>query len=126
MEQEINAFANCYRKMLNIKRIDHTPLTEIYERTERISLIYTIRKRQLGWLVHTLRQKNKDESTKLLALYEPANSHGKHKRGAKQLSYIRQISQLLSGEKCLTDCEIDSMAQNRDEWRKRLSKVVPA
>ena len=66
--------------MLNIKRVDKIKLDNIYAQVNRRPLIYTINKRQLGWLGHTLRR-DKDEPTTILALYEPAVKHGQAKRG---------------------------------------------
>ncbi len=108
--------------MLNIRRTDHVTLAEIYKQTNRSPLINKIRMRQLGWLGHTMRLA-KDEPTKMLALYEPSSNHGKHKRGAKQLSYIKQISQILGGDSKfeMTPNEIESLAKNRNEWRKRVN-----
>jgi Reverse transcriptase (RNA-dependent DNA polymerase) len=98
IEQKINVVAtNCYRNMLNIKRSDHVKLADIYERVKRKPLINTVRKRQLGWLGHTMRLQN-DEPTKVFAMYEPEIQHGKAKRGAKKLSYKTQITQMLTGQ----------------------------
>ena len=64
--------------MLSIKREDKIKLDNIYAQVNRRPLIYTINKRQLGWLGHTLRR-DKDEPTTISALYEPAVKHGQAK-----------------------------------------------
>ena len=49
IEQQINSFAtNCYRHMLHKKRVDKIKLDDIYKQVDRLPLINTVRKRQLG------------------------------------------------------------------------------
>ena len=119
LEQRINSFAtNCYRQMLNIKRVDKVKLDNIYAQVNKRPLINTINKRQLGWLGHTLRR-DKDEPTTILALYEPAVQHGQAKRGPKSLTYTSQISKLITGAKSdMTSDQINAMAQDRNLWKR--------
>ena len=106
--------------MLNIKRVDKIKLDNIYAQVNRRPLIYTINKRQLGWLGHTLRR-DKDEPTTILALYEPAVKHGQAKRGPKKLTYTSQISKLITGAKSeMTSKDITAMAKDRQLWRKKI------
>jgi len=123
LEHQINTFAtDCFRRMLNIKRVDKIPLESIYKQVDKRPLINTVRKRQLGWLGHALRRED-EEPTKKLALYEPAESHGKPRRGAPKLSYKSQIATLLTGTKKsgISINEITNMALNRMEWNKRIN-----
>ena len=79
-------------------------------------LINTVRKRQLGWLGHTLRR-DPAEPSKILALYTPADAHGKYRQGPRSLSYRHQIASLLSDSpKDLKNEHINEYAQDRDNW----------
>ena len=43
MKQKVSSFATeCYRRMLNIKRLDHIPLDSIYKQVNISPLIRTI------------------------------------------------------------------------------------
>ena len=75
LESDINVFANsCYRTMLGIKLVDHVSIETILKRVQMPPLINIVRKRQLGWLGHTLRLDNQEPS-KIFALYEPKHDH---------------------------------------------------
>ena len=119
IEQKVNSFATeCYRRMLNIKRLDHIPLDSIYKQVNRSPLMETIRSRQLGWLGHALRMESKEEPARIFALYEPEIRHGRARRGAKKLSYKGQIAKMLTGcSDKLTDEELRALAMDRSKWR---------
>ena len=120
-ENKLNTFANdCYRQILGINRIDKLPLATIYERVGRGQLITTIRRRQLGWLGHTLRRRE-DEPARQLALYEPNQRHGLGKKGAPPLSYTKDVIRSIYGDTKalkLTADDVIRTSQNRDESRR--------
>ena len=88
LEQRINSFAtNCYRQMLDIKREDKIKLDNIYAQVNRRPLIYTINKRQLGWLGHTLRR-DKDEPTTILALYGTSSCQTRSSKARTEKTHI--------------------------------------
>ena len=126
LENKLNSFANnCYRKILGIKLLDKIPLDDIYERVKKGPLINSIRKRQLGWLGHTLRRDD-DEPIKQLALYVPEPSHGTTRRGAPPLSYLTQTVNLVFGdakELKLTKKDVETAAKDRVQWRKRIYQL---
>jgi hypothetical protein len=121
LENKINSFAtNCYRYLLGIKRTDHIPNETIYEMVEKGPLIQTIRRRQLGWVGHSLRRPGDDEPAKIFALYEPPNDLSTHKqRGRPTLTYRHQIASLIkTTPKLLTNFEMEKMTNKEKEWKK--------
>ena len=121
LEKQINSFATtCYRSLLGIKWCDHVSNEKVLEKVKKAPLIDTVRKRQLGWLGHTLRLEDQ-EPAKTFALYEP--KHGSFKRGPRPLSYKHQIAKLLSDSPDdLTIEAISEMARNKKKW----SEIVAA
>jgi hypothetical protein len=123
LESKINSFAtNCYRHLLGIKRADHITNESIYKAVDKSPLIQTIRKRQLGWVGHSLRRPSADEPAKIFAIYEPPPDLSKKtKQGRPKLTYRTQIAKLLtSTPELLTNVEIEKMAMNEKEWKKRV------
>ena len=115
---ELDRFAtNCYRIILNIKRIDHIPNSEIYAKTKQIPLSLTLKERQLRWVGHILRI-NEKELIRQYALYEPSLRLGTAKRGQPKLNYVKYIGQLINENHLLTAAEIEKAAQNRESWKK--------
>ena len=77
---------------------DKIKLDYIYAQVNRRPLIYTINKRQLGWLGHTLRR-DKDEPTtnNLSALWNQQLSNTvKQSEDRKNSQYTSQISKLIT------------------------------
>lgn len=92
---------SCYHVILGTRRSDHHRNEAILRQVGKKLLIETVRKRQLGWLGHTMRLGNQTgqvkeaiEPAKTFALYVPA--HGYYKQGPRQLSYRHQIAKLLT------------------------------
>ena len=111
IENKINVFANdCYRGILGIKRTDRVTIEEILRQVKRRPLSDEVRRRQLGWLVHTPRL-TEDEPAKIFALYEP--KHGLRRRGA-QTTYKQQIAEMLSDTpEFVTVEQINELAHNK-------------
>ena len=117
LESDINVFANtCYRAMLGIKLVDHVTIETILDRVKMPPLINLVRKRQLGWLGHTLRLDDQEPS-KIFALYEP--KHGRFKQGPRPLNYRSQIVNLISSASdCVSNEHLIEMAKNKKKWNK--------
>ena len=117
MESKINAFAtSCYRIMLDIKRTDHIPNTQVYATTKTEPLIHRVRLRQLKFLGHVLRMPE-DEPCRRYALYTP--TRGTRRPGRQKTSYLSYIQKLCGDEDNMLQPEaISTLAQDRSEWRK--------
>ena len=118
-KSSINAFAtSCYRIILGVKRLDKVTNVEIYQRSAQIPLMSTIRARQLRWIGHLLRR-DKNESAREFALYEPHTNLGKAKRGKPAITYKHQIASMLTSRPALlATAAIETMASDRNKWRK--------
>ena len=102
--------------MLGIKLVDHVSIETILKRVQMPPLINIVRKRQLGWLGHTLRLDDQEPS-KIFALYEP--KHGHFKQGPRPLSYRSQIASLISNASdCVTAEHLIEIAQDKKKWNK--------
>ena len=118
MERHINSFGTtCYRQMLGIKRMDRVRNEEILKKVGKRPLMDAVRKRQMGWLGHTLRL-NELEPARIFALYEP--EHGTQKPGPRTLSYKKQITKLISAEAPddINVQHIEELARDRKKWAK--------
>ena len=116
MECKINAFAtSCYRIMAGVKRRDHVTNSSIHSMTNTEPLIYSVRKRQLGFLGHILRLPD-EEPARRYALYIPP--HGKRRPGRPRTSYISYINHVLGyDEHEMSADQIATIAQDRSAWR---------
>ena len=120
LANKINSFAtSCFRIILNIKKLDKIPNLDIYRTINEDPLIHTVHQRQLRWIGHALR-KDKNEPTRIFALYEPVPSHGKTKRGKQKQTHLEYISSILTSEyKDISAKKLEELASDRVEWRKR-------
>ena len=76
LEQNLNSFAtNCYRVILNIKRLDRVSNAEIYHKIGIDPLVLQIQRRQLRYVGHSLR-KPEFELINKYVLYQPIERHG--------------------------------------------------
>ena len=121
LESEINTFAMaCYRSFMGVKRLDRVPNDEILAKVKQPPLINQVRKRQLGWLGHTLRFDEKHDPAYTFALYTP--EHGTNRRGRPTLTYKQQIANLIcDSPELLTTEHIVELAKDKKQWRKRLA-----
>lgn len=75
LKQSLNSFAtNCYRVMLNIKRLDKVSNAVIYQTIGIDPLDLQIQRRQLRYIGHCLR-KPEFELTNKYVLYQPIERH---------------------------------------------------
>jgi hypothetical protein len=124
-QDDLDVFAtNCYRSMLGVRRLDKVSNEEIYRRVQQQPLSTTLAARQLTWVGHMLRRPE-DEPIRRYALYEPEEKLGKKKVGGQNQSYASSIAKLLNpgfkdNEIKLTAKEIEKMAQDRVQWKKRV------
>ena len=105
----------CYRVMLNIKRIDHVLNTTVYSMTNTVPLIHLVRHRQLRFLGHTLWM-SKEEPARRYALYIP--TIGKRRPGQPHTSYLTYVQRLLGdNEGAIQEQQIATLADDRHAWR---------
>ena len=98
------------------KRLDCVRNAQIYEVTNTMPLINTVRQRQLRFLGNILRMPE-DESCRRYALYVPI--HGRRKPGRQMTSYMSYVQNLLGDtENYLHEEAIASLAYDRFTWRK--------
>jgi len=124
LKKKLGSFAtNCYRQILNIKRLDKISNEKVYEMVGQEPLTITLAVRQLTWIGHMLRRPQ-DELIRKFALYGPAQTTrlGKMNKGAQKLTYIKQIACLLNPNikenlVKLDAKEIERWAQDRKAWR---------
>ena len=89
VKSKLNTFVmNCYRTILNIRKLDKIKNEDILIRVNKCSICKTVRLRQLNFLSKILNS-NENTIAKDYLLYEP--SHGKRKVGRPQLSYNKHI-----------------------------------
>ena len=120
LEQSLDSFAtNCYRVMLNIKRVDHISNNEVYQLVKMDRLTTTIQRRQLRYVGHCLR-KNKDELINQCVLYYPKPSHGKTKPGRPPMAYPDYIGKLINNDTPPSVDEIRKAASDRSEWKRKI------
>ena len=78
-------------------------------------LIYSVRKRQLGFLGHVLRLPE-EEPARSYALYTPP--HGKRRPGRPRTTYLSYINHVLGyDEHEMSADQIATIAQDRSAWR---------
>ncbi len=125
-ERSLNSFAtNCYRVMLNIKRLDRVTNSEIYRQIKNATgkeiepLTLQIQRRQLRYVGHCLR-KAENELINKYALYTPLPSHGTRGRGNPRMTYAEYIGRLILNDVLPSAGEIRKMANDRDLWKNRV------
>ncbi|RXN37862.1 endonuclease-reverse transcriptase [Labeo rohita] len=96
LKQCLNSFAtNCYRVMLNIKRLDRVSNVGIYQKIGIDPLDLQIQRRQLRYVGHCLRKQEHELINKYI-LYQPIERHGCRKRGRPKLLYPQYIGTLIN------------------------------
>ncbi|GAA6097691.1 uncharacterized protein LOC118408508 [Tachysurus ichikawai] len=125
LKQRLNSFAtNCYRAMLNIKRMDKVSNAVIYHTIGIDPLHLQIQRRQLRNVGHCLR-KPEFELINKYVLYQPLERHGRRKRGKSKLLYPQYIGKLINSEIPPTVDEMRTAAKNRTEWKKIVEACKP-
>ena len=125
LKQSLNSFAtNCYRVMLNIKRLDRISNAEIYKRIGIDELVLQIQRRQLRFVGHSLRRPENELINKYV-LYQPIQRHGKRKPGKSKTLYPEYIGKLINSEVPPTADEMRKAARDRKEWSKLVDACKP-
>lgn len=114
----------CYRSFIGIKRLDHVPNQEILATVKMPHIFNLVRKRQFGWLGHTLRFQEEHDPSRAFALYVP--KHGTSRRARPTLTYKQEIAKSLSDStEMLTNEHNVELAKVRKQCRKRLAILEP-
>jgi sorting nexin-29 len=131
LESTLNSFAtNCYRIMLNIKRLDKISNQKVYEIVKRNQLALQVQQRQLRFVGHCLRRDTNDPINKYV-LWAPNERHGSRGRGKPRTLYHQYIGKLINNDTPPTADEMRKLAtsgppdQARKEWRKLVADCKP-
>ena len=117
LERQLNTFATrCYRGIIGVSLFDHISNDELYRRVDQRPLVEFVRELQLKWLGHALRRDD-NEPSKIFALYEPEEGHGRAKIGRPRLTWCQYIFGILSRYRVgLTTKDIEELARDRKCW----------
>ena len=118
IEKKVNKSLNgCYtrmlRKGLNVSWKQHLTNLQLYETVPPVSS--TIRQRRLKFAGHSVRQK--DQNVSKLVLWGP--THGTKSKGGQSKTFVDTQKE---GTGCTSAEEIKSCMEERDVWRKIVSR----
>ena len=122
LERKLNSFATtCYRMWLGVKPLDKVKNEEIYKKVQQKSVVEKLRHRQLSWVGHALRRTDKDPA-KIFLFYEPEINQGVVKRGRKNTTFFKYISELLfQTNDEVAKAEVEKLANDRTLWKKHVA-----
>jgi hypothetical protein len=129
LEKSLNSFAaNCYRIMLNIKRLDKVSNEKLFQMVGVDPLVLTVQRRQLRFVGHSLRKALRENEKHLISeyvLYKPNERLGKHKQGQPKMLYPTYIGKIINRDTPPTIEEITRAACNKTTWAKIVDACKP-
>ena len=121
-EHDLQVFVNkCLRQILQIRWPDKISNIELWERTNQLPIIDTIRKRKWKWIGHILRRQNSNITKNALDW----NPQGKRRRGRPSTTWRRTIEAELKACQ-LTWAEAKRAAKDRPIWRTVVEALCPS
>ena len=122
--EKLDIFARtCYRIMMGIRQSEARMTNEqLYKLAGQRPITWSIRKRQLNFIGHVIRLDDPDkpptEPANIYALYKSNFKKSSGRPGTSRKSYTDQISEHISGDRCIkyNEAEIRAFAGDKKNW----------